>query len=168
MLGGENRLETFLHPSFVAHGSEASVGEEAPASESEPPGSGSLELRLMAISVAVALAGIGLAYVLFLKRRGLAERLAGRFPGVHRVLLHKYYVDEIYDGAIVQPIRIVATDGLWRGVDAGFIDGAVNGVGTVVQGFSAGLRRVQTGSVRGYAAWLLIGVLVIMGYYLWR
>ena len=47
-------------------------------------------------------------------------------------------------------------------------DGSVNGVGGVVSGWSALLRRLQTGSVRGYAASLLAGVVLILGYYLWR
>jgi NADH-quinone oxidoreductase subunit L len=57
---------------------------------------------------------------------------------------------------------------LWRGVDAGLIDGTVNGVGLAVRGWSAVLRRMQTGSVRAYAMSLFVGVLGILGYYLWR
>ena len=51
---------------------------------------------------------------LFLKNRAAADRMAERFSGVHRVLENKYYVDEIYDAAIVQPIQIVSEDGLWK------------------------------------------------------
>jgi NADH-quinone oxidoreductase subunit L len=83
------------------------------------------------------------------------------------VLLNKYYVDEIYDAAIVQPIRIVSEDGLWKGVDTGVIDRAVNGVGGLVTGSADVLRRFQTGSVRTYAASLFVGVVLILGYYLW-
>jgi NADH-quinone oxidoreductase subunit L len=53
-------------------------------------------------------------------------------------------------------------------VDAGLIDGAVNGTGSFVSGGSAVLRRLQTGSVRAYAASVILGVVVIVGYYLWR
>jgi len=83
----------------------------------------------MIVSVVVALAGIGAAVYFFLENRAAADTLAERFSGVHRVLAHKYYVDEIYDTAIVQPIRIVSEDGLWKGVDVGVIDRTVNGVG---------------------------------------
>ena len=48
------------------------------------------------------------------------------------------------------------------------IDGAVNGVATIVDGGSSRQRRPQTGSVRAYAGSLLIGVVLILGYYLWR
>ena len=54
---------------------------------------------------------------------------------------HKYYVDEMYDAAIVQPIKLLSTGGLWKGADAGLIDGAVNGVGQTVRGASGVLRR---------------------------
>jgi len=82
--------------------------------------------------------------------------------------VNKYYVDEAYDAAIVQPIRIISEEGLWRGVDVHVIDGAVNGVGEAVGGASELLRRLQTGSVRAYAASLFLGVVLIVGYYLWR
>ena len=122
----------------------------------------------MAVSTLVAAAGIGLAVYFFLKRRDAAVRAAGRFPGLHRVLENKYYVDEIYDAAVVQPIHIVSEEGLWKTLDVRLIDGAVNGVGAVVQGGSEGLRRLQTGSVRAYAASLLLGAVTVLGYYLWR
>jgi NADH-quinone oxidoreductase subunit L len=87
---------------------------------------------------------------------------------VYRLLLNKYYVDEIYDATIVQPIRIVSQEGLWRGVDVHIIDGAVNGTASIVDGSSSLLRRLQSGSVRAYAGSLFIGVVLILGYYLWR
>jgi len=77
-------------------------------------------------------------------------------------------VDEGYDAAIVQPVKRLSNTLLWRGVDAGLIDGTVNGVGLVVRGWSAVLRRMQTGSVRAYAMSFFVGVVVIVVYYLWR
>ena len=71
--------------------------------------------------------------------------MAAAFPGVHRVLSNKYYVDEIYDAAVVQPVQIVSEDGLWKGVDVGVIDRVVNGVGGLVGGSSEVLRLFQTG-----------------------
>ena len=76
-------------------------------------------------------------------------------------------VDDIYDAAFVQPIRIVS-EGLWRVVDVSIIDRAVNGVGDIVRGLAEGLRRLQTGSVRAYAASLFCGAVVVLGYYLFR
>jgi len=116
----------------------------------------------------VALAGIGLATLIWLRRPAMADAWAARFPAVHRLLLGKYYVDELYNAVIVQPIKRISQGLLWRGVDAGVIDGTVNGVGLVVRGWSAVLRRLQTGSVRAYAMSFFVGVVTIVGYYLWR
>jgi NADH-quinone oxidoreductase subunit L len=94
--------------------------------------------------------------------------MAARFGVLYRTLLGKYYVDEIYNAIVVQPIKHVSTFFLWRGMDAGLIDGTVNSVGFAVRGSSAVLRRLQTGSVRAYAMSLFVGVIAIVGYFLWR
>jgi NADH-quinone oxidoreductase subunit L len=152
-LGG--RFEHFLEPSFAPQ----TVHEVADSSA---------EIPLMIASVVAAFAGIGLATYYFLRNRAAADALATRFSGLYRVLLNKYFVDEIYDAGVVQPIRIASEDGLWKVVDVRVIDGAVNGAGEIVGGSSELLRRVQTGSVRAYAASLFVGVVLILGYYLWR
>ena len=137
--------------------------EHAPAGD-EP----ALELTLMTVSSLIALAGIGLAAFLWLKNRHIPDQMAQAFSGPHKLLLNKYYVDEIYDAAIVQPIKAFSTQGLWKGMDVIVVDGAVNGAGYVVGAFSAGLRLLQTGSVKSYAAGTLFGAVAILAYYLWR
>ena len=154
VLGGSNWFERFLEPSFGVHAAEEAAGHGP-------------ESLLMIVSSAVAAAGIAVAVYFFLNNRRAADRTADRFAGVRRLLLNKYYVDEVYDAAIVQPIRIVSEEVLWKAVDVRLIDGAVNGVADTVGGGSEVLRRVQTGSVRTYAASLLLGVVMILGYYLW-
>ena len=170
-LGGHNALGSWLTPSFAARSvttlSNEQVGEVGEAGAAGAGGAG-LELSLMVVSSIVALVGIGLAAFVWLKRREIADRAAATFPGVYRLLLNKYYVDEIYDVTVVQPIRIVSEEGLWQGVDVHIIDGAVNGTASIVDGSSSLLRRLQSGSVRAYAGSLLIGVVLILGYYLWR
>jgi len=84
------------------------------------------------------------------------------------LLLNKCYVDELDDATIVQPIKAVSTQGLWRWFDVRVIDGAVNGTASIVDGSAGVLRRLQSGSVRAYAGSLFVGVVVILGYYLWR
>ena len=162
-LGGGNQIEAFLEPSFHAPG-----GGAAHAEATEAHGGVAAELALMAVSVLVALAGIGVATMFFLRQPERADRLAASMAGVHRLLFNKYYVDELYDAVVVQPIKRLSQSFLWRGMDAGLIDGSVNAVGFVVRGWSAVLRRLQTGSVRAYAMSLFMGVVVILGYYLWR
>ena len=187
VLGGSNHIEHFLEPSFRAPGVEPHAeashaearAETAPGSEAKgegglaPTGEGAhedhaVELGLMAFSSGIALAGIGLAAYFFLRRKDAADRVAASFAGAHRVLLNKYYVDELYDAAVVQPIKRTSERALWRVFDAGVIDGAVNGAGSFVNGASAILRRLQTGSMRAYALSVFVGVVLILGYYVWR
>ena len=156
VLGGSDWFARFLEPSF----SGVAIGEASEAAQ--------LEGTLMIVSTVVAVSGIGIAFYFFLKHRAAADGVAARFAGLYRLLQHKYYVDEIYDATIVQPIRIVSQEGLWKIVDVRAIDGTVNLVGRVVEGSSQELRRTQTGSVRAYAASLFLGVVLILGYYLWR
>jgi NADH-quinone oxidoreductase subunit L len=180
-LGGSNRIERFLEPSFeVAPASQkieasgarpeagvrtVAVQERHEASESGGENT-STELMLMAISSGVAIAGIVIAWYFWLRNRAAADAVATRLHGLYSLLMHKYYIDEVYDAAIVQPIKLLSTAGLWKGADAGVIDGAVNGVGQAVRATSGVLRRAQTGSVRTYAASLFLGVVLILGWYL--
>jgi NADH-quinone oxidoreductase subunit L len=175
-LGGHNLIEGFLEPSFEVHGAaEAGVaaapGEGAaagaPAAEAHAGDLVGTERMLMMLSVGIAAAGIGIAMFFWLRRFDGAAGLARQFGGLHRLLLNKYYVDELYDAALVQPIKQLSTGALWKGVDAGLIDGSVNGVGGLVRGASTSLRRLQTGSVRTYAASLFFGAVMILGWYLW-
>jgi NADH-quinone oxidoreductase subunit L len=156
-LGGSNRIEGFLEPSFH-------LGE----AEHVAAGGHGLELGLMAVSTLVAIGGIALAAFFFVRRPDAARALADRFSGLHRLLQRKYYVDEIYDAAIVQPVKIVSEEGLWKRLDVRVIDGAVNGVASLVGGSSNLVRRLQTGSVRAYLASVFVGAVLVLGYYLWR
>jgi NADH-quinone oxidoreductase subunit L len=188
-LFGSNRIETFLEPSFhpAAHASpqldpgiaaghdeatvataHAEAATQAGHEVDHDEGRTQLELSLMAVSIAVALLGIGIATFSFKSDPSRAARMAASLPGVHRLLLNKYYVDEAYDAAIVQPIKIASEKVLWKVVDAGAIDGVVNGTGGLVRGGAAVLRLLQTGSVRAYAASLFIGVIFVLAYFLIR
>ena len=164
LLHGGNHIEAFLEPSFRAVGAEAAA-EAGAAAESATAGA---EMSLMELSTLVGLAGIAVATFFFLRRPSAADALARQFRGLHRLLLGKYFVDELYNAFIVQPIKMLSTGLLWRGMDAGFIDGIVNGVGMTVRGGSGALRRLQTGSVRAYAMSIFMGVVVMVGYYMWR
>jgi len=179
-LGGSNRLEKWLEPSFHApHVVQAEAGlRTMEPTETTPAASGSddhaeeastgTELGLMGVSSAIALAGIGLAWFFFVADPRRSESVAQSFSGLRTLLLNKYYVDEAYDAAIVQPIKVTSERGLWKVMDAGVIDGLVNGTAETVGGLGELLRRLQTGSVRAYAASLLFGAVLVFGYYLWR
>ena len=127
-----------------------------------------LELTLMGVSSAIAFLGIGLAAFLWIRNRHIPEQMAQSFSGVHRLLLNKYYVDEVYDAAIVQPIKAFSIHGLWKVADARVIDGAVNGAGALVNAAASALRQLQTGSVKTYAAGTFLGAVLLLAFFLWR
>jgi NADH-quinone oxidoreductase subunit L len=111
--------------------------------------------RLLALfSVLIAAAGIGIGLVVF-KKRPLVQ-----MPGI---LENKYYVDEIYDAALIHPIEVVSREGLWKILDVGVIDGLLHSIGEAVTEAGRLGRHLQAGLVRGYAAIILLGALVIIG-----
>jgi NADH-quinone oxidoreductase subunit L len=163
-IGGHNELGAWLEPAFEAPAAPAAAAETSAPEEAHED----LERTLMGFSTIIAVMGVVLAYGIWVKRRDVADAWARRAGPVYQLLLNKYYVDEIYDATVVQPIRMASQEGLWRGFDIKVIDGAVNGAGTIVDGSATLLRRLQTGSVRTYAGSLFVGVVMILGYYLWR
>ena len=84
-----------------------------------------------------------------------------------RILEQKWRIDELYNGYIVDPITNLSREGLWKGFDLGFIDGIVNGIGYAVAELGKGLRQIQVGFVRSYAAIILLGALVVLGYFIY-
>ena len=185
VLGGSNRLEHWLEPSLTVHATTTethgfgmeSAMEPTPVAEDHETHAAAetssaehegMELSLMALSTAIAFAGIGIAAFFFLKNPAAADSLAAQFSGLHRLLLNKYFVDELYEAAIVRPATWCSEHVLWKVVDARGIDGVVNGTASGVGGLGAVLRLAQTGSVRAYAAAILSGAVVLLGYVLWR
>jgi len=115
------------------------------------------EERLLALlSVAIGLAGIGLGYWIY-SRRPLLE--------VPRVIEQKYYIDEIYDAAIIQPIKNGSREVLWKIFDQEAIDGFLHGLGRSVTEAGGIIRYLQIGFVRSYAAIILVGALAIIGFF---
>ena len=118
------------------------------------------------VSVAFGLGGIGLAYVFYVLAPGIPEALATNFRWAYLAIYNKYFIDEFYDWAVVEPTVDGSRSLLWRGVDVHVIDGAVNGVGTEARQIGGLLKRAQSGSIRNYAAWVVAGsilVIVLMG-----
>ena len=117
---------------------------------------------LVMISVAAGLAGIALAWVFYVLRPGLADQVAQRLGLLYRLVYHKYFVDEVYHALVVRPVVGGSREVLWRGVDVGVIDGAVNGIGERARGIGEVLRRLQSGLIRSYATWVLLGALLAL------
>jgi NADH-quinone oxidoreductase subunit L len=133
-------------------------GETAGAHEEHDPAEISRERQLAALSVFLALVGIGIGWMTF-----------GKTPlrEMPRILQEKWRVDEFYNGYIVDPLTTLSREGLWKGFDLGFIDGVVNGIGHAITEIGKGLRQVQVGFVRSYAAIILLGALAVLGYFIY-
>lgn len=84
-----------------------------------------------------------------------------------KILEDKWRLDEFYNGYIVDPLTRLSTVALWKGFDLGFIDGIVNGIGSFITAFSSGIRRIQVGFVRSYAAIIIAGAIVVIGYFVY-
>ncbi len=121
---------------------------------------------LMLVSVLAALAGIVPAAHLYGRGGADLARIGQPRHALHRLLLHKYYVDELYDRLVVRPFVALAE---WaaRVFDLGVIDGAVNGIASLVLAWAGRLRRYQTGFVMNYALSVLAGAVALLGLLLW-
>ena len=116
----------------------------------------------MAISSVVGLAGIAFAWTRYSKRVPSDEPT----NALHKLLANKYYVDEVYNALIVQPIKNGSHFLLWRIVDNGIIDGIVNGVASIIRLIGGTLRRFQTGLVQSYIVSMVLGIVLFLAYYL--
>jgi NADH-quinone oxidoreductase subunit L len=185
-LGGSDRFAHFLEPVIAPHGAAAVAAAAIP--EATRHGS---EYVLMLASVLVGVFGIWMAYIFYLQRKDLPETVASRFSGVYKLLLNKYYVDQIYDAMFVNRAKDLglALGAFDRGVinglgidgagwltrtistvsavyDKWIIDGLVNLAARIVWIFSYPVRMLQSGRVSNYALWIVVGVLLFLGYYL--
>jgi len=182
-LGGNARFEKFLEPVLLG------VGTETAAEKAASHGL-AMEYVLMLASLSIAGAGIWLAYQFYRTKRIAPELVAEKWPKLYQLLLHKYYVDEIYDAAIVERTKDLGTllgsfdanviDGV--GVDgAGWlarfgstlsmwwdkwiIDGLLNFSAKLMQLFSYPVRLMQTGVFSSYAMLILAGLVILLAYY---
>ncbi|OGW14159.1 MAG: hypothetical protein A3G93_00225 [Nitrospinae bacterium RIFCSPLOWO2_12_FULL_45_22] len=178
-LGGSNQIHHFL-ARVLEHG----------AHPDPPIHSTSLEFLLMLISILVAATGIFLAYHMYIRRPELPARLAGRFPGIYQALLNKYWVDELYQYFVVNPIKRgmrflwdldnYIVDGAVNGTgfitvlnsrlsgifDLYTVDGAVNSMSTLFNNGARGFRRLHTGLVHNYALAMVFGIFIFVSLYL--
>jgi len=160
--GGKTEGEpAAAEPVWLSHPPQPTDGAPAFVSLDESSASHSAEEvraeRLLAlVSVGIAALGIVLGWIIFQKRPLLA---------MPAILERKYYVDEIYDASVINPINAGAREGLWKVFDVGVIDGFLHAVAdTVIEGGRV-VRHLQGGLVRAYAAIILLGALAVIGFF---
>ncbi|MFV0390002.1 MAG: NADH-quinone oxidoreductase subunit L [Pyrinomonadaceae bacterium] len=142
----------------AGHSAEATASASEAAHAAHDPAEISLERLLALLSLTLAVISVIGAYFYF-----------GKHPlkKMPKILVQKWYLDEIYNKLIVDPITAFSRKGLWKGFDVGIIDGAVNGIGAFVVELAAVFRRIQVGYVRSYAAIILLGAVFVIGYFIY-
>jgi NADH-quinone oxidoreductase subunit L len=173
-LGGSNQFENFLKPAIAefepttaTHNGVAPAPVMAQAeshgavagAQAAHEGAHDVEAERLFTGISSALALLGLAFgLIFFKRNPL-----WRAP---KLLEDKYRVDEFYDATVVGPVENLSRDGLWKVVDVKIIDGFVNGVARLFAALAGALRYTQTGFARNYAAVILLGAIIVIGYFI--
>ena len=115
----------------------------------------------------LTVAGFAVAYFLYMMKNNVAASLAKAFAPIIAVLENKYYVDWVNENIVARGARCLGT-GLWKAGDQGLIDGAiVNGSWKVVGGIASVVRKVQTGYIYHYALAMILGVLVMVAWFVW-
>jgi NADH-quinone oxidoreductase subunit L len=158
VIAGANKFSEFLAPVFAPPAGLPKASEAAHHAAD-------FEVAMMVVSLIIAGLGIFLAYRMYIKNPALPDRLVARYKTPYQALLHKYWVDEIYHWAFVGPLIRLSVF-LWRFFDDLVVDGLVNGVAALFRGGSEVVKRLQTGNVQNYAVSILIGVVLICGYFL--
>jgi len=156
LVGIHNGFQHFLEPVF---------GSEFPQSITE--GSGNTEWLLMGISVLFSLAGLVLAYMLYVAKPYLPQKIADSLGSFYEAVLNKYYIDELYAKVFVKPLVDGSTSILWQGVDRKVIDDTVNDAADGARHVSDEVRHMQSGNLRSYAGWIAAGAAVLIAYMIW-
>jgi NADH-quinone oxidoreductase subunit L len=154
IIEGAHKFKEFLAPSITALHHEAHHAM-------------SFEIFMMLFSMGIAGVGIFIAYKCYMKQPDLPARITAKFPVLYEYIYNKYFIDQLYDAAVVEPIKN-GSDFLWHGVDETVIDGTVNGSAGIVAWFSSHLRKLETGFVQNYALAILAGVVIVTGYLIGR
>ena len=125
----------------------------------------STEGLIVVLATAASLLGIALAFVFYRRTPALPSRLASRFPGVYRLLVGKYFIDEVYDAVVVRPL-VRGAEKVYERFDLKVIDGALHGSAAAAGLAGKGLNFLQSGLVRDYALAFLIGAIIFLGFLL--
>jgi NADH-quinone oxidoreductase subunit L len=158
LVGGVDHFEAFLQPVFTAYAvPSAADAQAAPVDAASTTPATELLHALTGPPVIVGILGLLVAWWFYIKKPEAPKKLAQSLRALYTLLLNKYYVDEIYAALIVKPLLWISANVLWHTVDERVIDGTVNGVAHLALGTGGEARKLQSGNVRSYATWVIIG-----------
>jgi NADH-quinone oxidoreductase subunit L len=163
-IGGVNYFQRFLAPGLNAPVVYTDTVTNIPGLNGETAG---ILAALLGAPVIAGLLGFLLAWWFYIKSPETPKKLADSLSAPYKLLSGKYFVDELYAAVIVRPLVWISDKVLWHGVDERAIDGAVNGVAFVSRESGDRLRHANTGNIRSYATWIVLGVLVFTSLLLW-
>ena len=170
-LGGRNHFDQFLSAVFKvsaeAMPAGTAPGEPTGEAAAQRQAEGNIELLLTGVSVAATLLGLFFAWLLYYKKRDLPDRIAAALGWLYVTVRDKFYVDELYQAAIVTPLVKGSELVLWRGVDIAGIDATADDSAYTARHVSDRFRHMQSGNVRSYAAWIALGAAVLIAYMIW-
>jgi NADH-quinone oxidoreductase subunit L len=151
-----------IPPVIMEHGDK--IGEFLAPVLGHPEGHGSHteEWFVMGASVFVAFGGLFIAYIMYIKKTDLPQKLASALQPIHKLLYNKYWIDELYSKTIVQPVLKASDKIILAFMDTTIIEGIVNGVPNLIGAFSRSLRKIQTGFLSNYGLVMAIGALFII------
>ena len=109
----------------------------------------------------LGLLAISLAYLLYLVKTDIPQKLAQTFKPLYNLSFNKWYFDEIYEASLVVPAKKLGNF-LWRFVDIKIVDGGPNGVVVFCREMAKKTSKLQTGFLYDYCTWIVIGCVVIM------
>ena len=109
----------------------------------------------------VGVLAIALAYLFYIKRTDLPAKLARSLKPLYKLSLNKWYFDEIYEAALVKPIKKTG-DFLWRFIDMKIVDGVPNGLAAICNFGSKKISKLQTGFIYNYSLLMVLGIMVII------
>src|SRR5450432_1129234 len=158
IVGYHNGFEHFLEPVFGSGATAEGAGEVS---------SSGTEWLLMGISVLVAFSGAGLAWILYISKPYLPQKIADGLGSFYQAVVNKYYVDELDAKLFVKPVIDGSTTILWQGVDRKVIDDTVNNAADGALHVSDEVRHMQSGNLRSYAGWIAAGSAVVIAYMIW-
>ena len=122
----------------------------------------------MGISVLFSFGGLALAYILYVSKPYLPEKISTSLGSFYDAVVNKYYVDEIYAKLFVKPLVDGSNSILWQGVDRKVIDDSVNNAADSALHVSDEVRHMQSGNLRSYAGWIAAGAAVLIAYMIWK